>query len=125
MHILIVDDQPYIRITTKMLLKHLPHIKQISEAGNGCEAIQFLEKNQPDLILMDVRMPILDGIEATREIKRKQPQTPIIALSYTNHYETEAIEAGADKFVLKRGDYNNILKEVIRFRHAGLRPYQN
>ncbi len=114
MHVLIVDDQHYVRITTKLLLRQIPSVVQISEARDGREAIQFMKHNQPDLILMDIRMPGLNGIEATRQIKKMKPATEIIALSYTDHFAEEVLAAGADKFVLKIGDSLPLIKEIIR-----------
>ena len=122
MHILIVDDQPYFRITTKLLLRQIPSVLQISEAPDGRDAIEFMNHNQPDLILMDIRMPDIDGIEATRQIKRNSPQTKIIALSYTDFFAEEALTAGADKFVLKIGDSLPLIKEIIRFSDHNIPP---
>lgn len=114
MHVLIVDDQPYARITTKLLLRQIPGIRQISEAVDGRDALEFLQHHRPDIILMDIRMPGIDGIEATRRIKRNNPHIEIIALSYTDFFAEEAVAAGADKFVLKTGDSLPLIKEIIR-----------
>lgn len=114
MHVLIVDDQPYVRITTKLLLRQIPGVRQINEAHDGRDAIDFMQQHQPDLILMDIRMPGINGIEATRQIKKNNPHVEIIALSYTDFFAEEALAAGADKFVLKTGDSLPLIKEIIR-----------
>ena len=114
MHVLIVDDQPYFRITTKLLLRQIPGVGQISEAFDGRDALNFIQQHQPDLIVMDIRMPGIDGIEVTRRIKKNYPHIEIIALSYTDFFAEEALAAGADKFVLKTGDSLPLIKEIIR-----------
>jgi len=72
--VLVVDDQPRARKSIKTLLATWPDAGHVREAANGREAIRLVEESQPDVVLMDVRMPEMDGIEATRLIKARWPQ---------------------------------------------------
>ena len=99
--VLIVDDQPRARQSLKALLGTWSIIKTIREAANGKEALALVEDSLPELVLMDIRMPEMDGLEATRRIKAKWPQVKIIVLSVYTEYEAEALAAGADAFVCK------------------------
>ena len=99
--VLVVDDQPRARQSLKALLGTWPIIKTIREAINGQEALALVEESPPDLVLMDIRMPKMDGLEATRRIKAKWPQVKIIVLSVYTEHTAEALAAGADAFVCK------------------------
>ena len=101
MQILIVDDQPRARQSLKALLATWPQVKEIREAANGQEAVHLVEESQPDVVLMDVRMPEMDGVEATRLIKARWPQVKVIVLSMYADYMADALAAGADAFVSK------------------------
>jgi len=99
--VLIVDDQPRARQGLKALLATWPQVKEVQEAANGQEALVLVEESQPDLVLMDIRMPKMDGLEATRRIKAKWPQIKIVVLSMYTEYAADALAAGADAFVCK------------------------
>ncbi len=99
--ILIVDDQPRARKSLKALLSTWTRSAEIREASNGREALRLAEELPPDLILMDVRMPEIDGIEATRRIKARRPQVKVIVLSMYVEHGDEALAAGADAFIGK------------------------
>jgi len=98
---LVADDQPRARKSIKTLLATWPEIGQVREAANGREAIGLVEESRPDVVLMDVRMPEMDGIEATRLIKARWPQVKVIVLSMYPDYATDVLEAGADAFLTK------------------------
>jgi DNA-binding NarL/FixJ family response regulator len=100
-HVLIVDDQPRARKSVKALLSTWQRAGEIYEAGNGHEAVQLVRELQPDLVLMDVRMPEVDGLQATVQIKALWPQVKIVVLSMHLEYRDEALAAGADAFVGK------------------------
>ena len=101
MQILIVDDQPRARQSLKALLAVWPQVEEVREAANGQEAVHLVEEAQPDVVLMDARMPEMDGVEATRHIKARWPQVKVIVLSMYADYMADALAAGADAFVSK------------------------
>ena len=78
--LLIVDDNPVIRQGLRSLVEAEEQLQVSGEASTGAEAIQWMKKNSADVILMDIRMPIIDGIDATTEILRSQPQAKILIL---------------------------------------------
>jgi DNA-binding NarL/FixJ family response regulator len=99
--ILIVDDQPRARKSVKALLSTWQRAGEIYEAGNGREAVQLARECQPDVVLMDVRMPEVDGLEATVQIKALWPRVKVVVLSMHLEYRNEALAVGADAFVGK------------------------
>lgn len=99
--VLVVDDQPRARKSLKTLLATWPPVLDVREAADGREAIRLVEESRPDVVLMDVRMPELDGIEATRLIKARWPQVKVIVLSMYPDYAADALEARADAFLNK------------------------
>ena len=101
MRVLVVDNQPRARQSMKALLGAWRQVEEVREAANGYEAVQLAEEFQPDVILMDARMPKMNGLEATRLIKAKWQQIKIIVLSMYPDLKAEALAAGADAFVSK------------------------
>ena len=110
--ILIVDDQPRARQSLRALLATWPSIGTMREANNGADAIESVAQAQPDLVLMDVLMPVMNGLEATRQIKAVWPQVKIIALSLYGDYQAEALAAGADAFVSKGEPPDKLLETI-------------
>ena len=123
-HILIVDDHKLIRTGLTMALNHSCIRHTITEAVNGKEALQKVAKEDFDLILMDISMPEMNGIEATRRIKRLYEDLPILAISM--HTDEEDINqmmlAGASGYVFKDHAYEE-LEDAIRAALAGERFY--
>lgn len=101
--ILIVDDHEIFRRGLRSLLESRPEFEILGEAGDGLQAIEKASELKPDLIVMDVSMPQLDGLQATRQIRKKLPQTKILILSQhdTSHMLAAALEAGANGYVTK------------------------
>ena len=101
LRVLIVDDQPRARQSLQALLATKFQPLEMHEAANGAEAMKSVEEWLPDIVLMDARMPELDGIEATRRIKRQRPRLTVIVLSMYAEYKSDALAAGADGFITK------------------------
>ena len=99
--ILIADDQRRTRQSLKALLATKFQFIRIIEAKNGVEAVKCVEEWLPEIVLMDARMPVLDGIEATRTIKHQMPDVKVIVLSMFAEYHAAALAAGADVFISK------------------------
>ena len=113
-NVLVVDDQLRARQSLKALLATWPLIGETQEATNGQEAIRRIEQVQPDLVLMDVRMPVMDGLQATRHIKRHWPQIKVIVLSMHGDYQVEALAAGADAFMSKSESPESVLDTMAQ-----------
>ncbi|MYS22731.1 two component transcriptional regulator, LuxR family [Streptomyces sp. DvalAA-14] len=101
--VLIVDDQPLQRMGFRMLLDSSPQTTVVGEAAHGAEAVRLTERLRPDVVLMDVRMPGMDGIEATRRILAAGHRSRILVLTTfdVDAYAHEALRAGASGFLLK------------------------
>ena len=112
LRILIVDDQQRARRSLMALLATRFQLADTCEAANGMEAVRCVEECKPDVVLMDARMPEMDGIEATRMIKTISEHTPVIVLSMYPEYQEAALAAGADAFISK-GDPPERLLEAL------------
>ncbi|HKY70689.1 MAG TPA: MASE1 domain-containing protein [Nitrospira sp.] len=101
--VLLVDDHAMVRQGLRAILDHYPDLLIIGEAADGREAVSIATKRAPDVIIMDINMPRMDGIEATKQIKQEQPETVIIAVSVndTPHLRESMQKAGASAFVSK------------------------
>ncbi len=112
--ILIVDDNPILREGLKSVLSHSPILDIVGEAADGLEAIDSVKKFHPDLVLMDLSMPRMDGIAATREIKKKWPETKILAFTVhkTPEYQTAALEAGVDGYLVKDSSRTELIQSI-------------
>ncbi len=99
--VIVVDDSLHARHGLCAILAESPGIEIVGEASQGLEALSLIEEVQPQVALLDVRMPVLDGVEAARRIKQCWPQTRVVLISMYADHEHEALEAGADAFVVK------------------------
>jgi DNA-binding NarL/FixJ family response regulator len=99
--ILIVDDERLVRDGLKKLVAPIPEFEVVGEVANGQEAIQWVAANLPNIVIMDVKMPVMDGLKATRHIKKLNLPVKVIVVSASINGETEALDAGADAFVSK------------------------
>jgi len=120
--ILCVDDHPLVRKGIAAILANEKDMKLIAEAGSGAEAVESFRQFHPDLTLMDLRMPGMDGIEATKEIRKIDPEAKIIALtSYDGDQEIyRALEAGVRGYILKESVHTEIVR-AIRVVQSGKR----
>jgi DNA-binding NarL/FixJ family response regulator len=118
--ILLVDDQQLIRMGFRMVLEAEPEFSVVGEAANGAEAIEAVRELAPDVVLMDVRMPRLDGIAATAQIVQTHPASRIIVLTTfdLDEYAFGALAAGASGFLLKDVQASE-LTAAIRAVHSG------
>jgi two-component system, NarL family, response regulator DesR len=99
--VILADDQASTRRALKALLAFEPRIVIVGEAGNGNEAASLVGQKHPDLVLMDVQMPILDGLKATQKIKSTWPGVKVVVYTMFPGYKEEAYRAGADYFLIK------------------------
>jgi DNA-binding NarL/FixJ family response regulator len=112
--LLIVDDHDLMRESTQVMLEGEPDLEVIGEAVNGRHALELCRQLRPDVVLMDVRMPEMDGLSATRAIKKEMPAISILMLSAyeSEDYRREAASAGATDYILKDADRHELLEAV-------------
>ena len=110
----IVEDHTILREGLRAILSDEPDFEVVGEAGDGREAIRGISEIKPDLVLMDLSMPVMNGMEAIREIKMRNPDVPILALTVhrTEDYIRAALQAGADGYVLKDATRQELLMAV-------------
>lgn len=113
-NILLADDHLLVRNGIKSLLEEAPYLHVVGEASNGKEALNLCKKIKPDLLIVDVRMPVMDGIEAVGRLKEYAPETKSIVLSMhdSEEYILKSIQAGADGYLLKDTEKSEFLKAV-------------
>lgn len=112
--ILLADDQPLFREGLATLLTIQAEIEVVGEANNGQEAVALAAERQPDVILMDVRMPVLDGVAATRILRQEQPHIPVIILTTFDDDELlfEGLRAGAIGYLLKDVSSQKLIEAI-------------
>src|ERR1051325_10683965 len=112
--ILLADDHAVVRQGFKMLLSAQPDMEIVGEAGNGREAVELAEQLRPDIVVMDVAMPELNGIEATRRLAGSVPHTRVVALSMHKDsvYVREILRAGARGYLLKDSPAGDLVSAV-------------
>ena len=120
--IVIAEDHTILREGLRSLLSSSPDFEVVGEAGDGREAIRCVEKLKPDLILTDLSMPRMNGMEAIREIKKQSPKTKILVLTVhrTEEYILATLKAGADGYLLKDSTHSELVmavKNVISGKH--------
>jgi len=112
--IVLADDHTILREGLRALLSADPDFDIIGEAGNGREAVRCVEKLGPDLLLMDLSMPRMSGMDAISEIKKRYPETKIIALTVhkTEEYFLSTLQAGVDGYVLKDATHDELVMAI-------------
>jgi two-component system, NarL family, response regulator LiaR len=118
--VLITDDHKVVRRGLRGFLELDPALEVVGEAGNGEEAVAMSRRLEPDVVLMDLLMPVMDGIEATRDIRRELPGVEVVALTSVleDASVTEAVKAGAIGYLLKTTDADELC-EAIKAAAAG------
>ena len=101
--VLIADDQPATRRALRAVLAFYPGVECVGEAADGRQAVSLATEQRCDVVLMDARMPRMDGIEATRHIKTESPGINVVILTMYPECEDDALAAGADTFLVKGG----------------------
>jgi DNA-binding NarL/FixJ family response regulator len=113
--ILLADDQALLRATFRLLLDATPDLEVVAEAGDGREAVRLTRELRPDLVLMDIRMPVLDGLEATRQIAAEPALAAVkvlILTTFEDEYVADALRAGAGGFLGKGVDPEELLRAI-------------
>jgi NarL family two-component system response regulator LiaR len=115
LRLLIVDDKPHVREELSRLLQITGDVEIVGEAADGEEAIRQAEAIHPDVVLMDLEMPLLDGWEATRQIKVRQLAARVVALSIHVDQEStqRALQAGADAVLPKGVEFGSLLNAIL------------
>lgn len=118
--ILLVDDHELVRLGFRLLLDAQPGLRVVGEAGDGAEALRLIGRTAPDVVLMDVRMPQLDGVEATQRITAEFPRARVLVLTTFDHdeYAFAALRAGAAGFIAKSIEAHALV-DAVRTVAAG------
>ena len=107
--VLIADDSAHARDGLRALLATWPEIAVVGEAANGQDAVRLVAEYRPDIVLMDLHMPVLDGVQATQLIKQQWPAVTVVVLTVYAVEQSAALAAGADAFLLKGGTPERLL----------------
>ncbi len=113
-NLVIADDHEIFRDGLKLMLSRSDDIKVIGEASDGRELIEIVDALQPDVVITDIKMPYMDGIEATREIHKKHPSMGIIGLSMFDEEDLimEMLEAGANGYLVKNAEKEEVIEAI-------------
>ncbi|WP_037357063.1 response regulator [Amycolatopsis orientalis] len=112
--VLICDDQELVRVGLRMIVDSQPDLEVVAEAGDGAEAVELARAQRPDLVLMDVRMPVLDGVAATAQICAELPDTSVLVITTfdLDEYAYSALRAGASGFLVKDAPSDEMLVAI-------------
>ncbi len=120
-HIMLADDHVLLRREIRELLESIENYRVIGEAGDGLELLEQLKSVKPDIAIIDIKMPNLDGLEATREIKRNYPEVKVLILTMhkEKEYLDQALSAGAEGYLLKEDVDSKLLDAVATILSGG------
>ncbi|WP_405562391.1 response regulator [Polaribacter sp. Asnod6-C07] len=120
-NVVLADDHVLVRDGIKALLEDQSGITVIDEASNGIEALEVLSKNKPHVLIIDIRMPEMNGIEAVAEVKKhfSDVKTLMLSMHDSEEYVVKSIQAGADGYLLKGASKEEFLKAVIKVASGG------
>lgn len=118
--VLLVDDDPLVRAGLRMILSSSDQVEVVGEAADGSEAVAATHAHRPDVVLMDIRMPVMDGIAATAELRRfpDPPHVIVLTTFQADEHVLRALRAGADGFLLKDTEPTEIV-DAVRLVAAG------
>jgi DNA-binding NarL/FixJ family response regulator len=118
--VLLADDEVIVRAGVKAILAAAPDIEVVAEAGDGREALELARAHRPDVALLDIRMPVLDGLAAAAEFRRVAPDVSVVMLTTfsEDEYIAAALDGGASGFLLKSGDPYELMA-AVRAVHRG------
>lgn len=125
MKVLIADDHPIVRDGLRMILEAQPDVEVVGEAATGEEAVERVRATRPDIVLMDLAMPGINGAEATALIRREHPSVHILALTVheSEHYFFRALQAGASGYLIKGATTEELLEALRAVERGGLYLY--
>jgi DNA-binding NarL/FixJ family response regulator len=112
--VLIVDNQSPARNGLAALLNQVPQIEVVGLAANGRESLILIEKLHPDVVLMDIQMPVMDSLEAIRYIKKRWAKVRVIALTLYPSYRADALSVGADEILIKGCETRMLLGAILK-----------
>ncbi|GAA4192816.1 response regulator [Microbispora amethystogenes] len=120
--VLVVDDHPVFREGFAALLGSIDEVEVVGTAATGAEAVEQAARNEPDVVVMDVSMPGMDGIEATRHILRERPETGVVVLTMSEEDGTifEALRAGARGYLLKGAEPEEVVRAITTVSGGGV-----
>ena len=112
--VLICDDQAVVREGLAAILSTVPHINVVGLAGQGQDALELIAKQQPDVVLMDLNMPVMNGVQATRRIREQFPQVAVLVLTTyaTDEWLFDAVRAGAAGYLLKDTRRDDLVRAI-------------
>jgi len=118
--VVIADDHPLFRTAIRQSLREWPDLEVVGEAADGWETVKLCRRLRPELVLMDLWMPKMDGFEVTREIKRESPSTIVLVLTASEETDhlLEALKAGASGYVLKHVSAQQLVEAIRRVRSS-------
>nr|WP_277350506.1 response regulator transcription factor [Bacillus sp. RO2] len=119
---MLAEDQALVRQGIKMMIEQHPSFRVVAEVSNGKEAVEAYEKHLVDLVLMDVRMPVMTGIEATKIIRQRDPKAKVLILTTfaDDEYAMEALKLGALGYLLKDADAASLLSSIESCLNGGI-----
>lgn len=120
--ILIAEDQKMVRQGLKMMIESDPEMRVTGEADNGRQALELCDTHEYDIVILDIRMPEMDGLEAARAILQRKPQQKVLILTTFNddQYAIEALKIGASGYMLKDADVETLLRSIRSCLSGGL-----